>query len=453
MNRKLLFLIFLIPFSFSLYIDLNKSYTIPKIIEPNKEFTYFLYLTTLTPSYDIKIKFYPPECLKMERTEYDINTIYNLYVLPVRIKNYCKENVYWIDTKIEYYDNQGYHEIKQSIPVVITTIPNLEIVKVESKNLYTGKIANITIYLKKNNVYDLRVYINSTCVFPKESYKYIGNSKSFWFEVYVPYKTYSLCPIFLTFIYNDWQGNLYKEMKEITLKINKVLGDIEIANYTIVNNSLIIKLKNGWNTKVYNIHISLFSKDLDFEKSDVFIKELFPYEVYTVSFPFIRNKEGRFKVQLVITYTDENGNIYKKSIQIPIEVFSKPDIEVKLQKIEDNTIRLIIMNNGNSKVYSLYVELKEGNYKIIGNRVVYVGELDANDYDVAEFKIIPLNRTVKLKLEIYFKDALDKVHKINKEITIEMEVKKENRIIYYMIPILLFIIAYIIYKHKKKEEE
>ncbi len=456
MNRiSLIFSLFLIPVAFSLYFDLTKSYTVPKIIEPNKDFTYFLYLVNNegTPVYDVKVKFYPPECLKLSKDEYDIDTLYNIYVIPLKVENNCGEGTYWIDAKIEYYNNKGYQEIKETIPIIVTSVPNILIKKVESKNAYPGKIANITVYLDKRNVYDLRVYINSTCVYPKTSYIYVGDSNSFWFEVHVPYRTYGICPIVLTFVYQDWQENQYKDVKAISIKINKLLGDVELYNYTVKNDNLIIKIKNNWNTKIYNVHLVLSSRDILFKKSEAYIKELQPYQIYELRFPFIKDKEGRFLVTINMFYTDENGNLYNKTLVIPVEIFSKPDVLVKLQKVEGNDIRLIVINSANSDVKSLYLELLPGDYKIIGSRIIYIGDLEANDYDTAEFKIIPLNKTVILKLKVYFKDALGKVHVLSKNITVTFPEEKKNTSIYYALLVIVPVIIYFVFKKRKREEE
>mgnify|MGYP001594111318 CR=1 FL=1 len=183
-------------------------------------------------------------------------------------------------------------------------------------------------------------------------------------------------------------------------------------------------------------------------------------------------ESGTYKIPLKISYYDEDG-IKKpdKSSLISITVSSKPIVSASLEdglllKGQENAVEIKIVNKGLSDVKFLEVEMESSaRYTILSQKSVYIGDIDSDDFDTAEFKIFFKENspsTINLPVKVIYKDALNKNYEeefslqarvYTKEQAIKLGLLKKSNTTTYVVVIVILIIIYIIYRKIKKRRK
>jgi hypothetical protein len=186
---------------------------------------------------------------------------------------------------------------------------------------------------------------------------------------------------------------------------------------------------------------------------------------------------GIYKIPLKIIYT-ENGQTKERSSLISLSINSEPIIsgsieEGSLLNGKENSISVKIVNKGLSSIKFLEAEIEKSSYyTILSPENVYIGDLDSNDFDSADFKIYfkensPTN--IKIPIVLRYKDLLnneyEKTLNLNAKVYSQEQaiqlglIQKNNTVIYVVIAVILIII-YLIYrsirramKRRKGKEE
>ncbi len=122
------------------------------------------------------------------------------------------------------------------------------------------------------------------------------------------------------------------------------------------------------------------------------------------------------KVPLEIAYFDEIGRNYTKNNDIGIVVNDAPDFLVNIDDTEIYTrggkgnIIVSVSNVGSSEIQYLTATLQPSkDYTILSSPSVYLGNLDSDDFDSAEYEIfVSAKKAAKLDLELTYKDAFNK---------------------------------------------
>ena len=103
-------------------------------------------------------------------------------------------------------------------------------------------------------------------------------------------------------------------------------------------------------------------------------------------------KSGVYKIPLRISYTEDDELKTRNSL-IGITVNSEPIIGVNIEdglllKPQENAIDIKVINKGLSDVRFLEVEIGTSTYfDVLSNKQVYIGDIDSDDFDTADFKI------------------------------------------------------------------
>ncbi len=101
-----------------------------------------------------------------------------------------------------------------------------------------------------------------------------------------------------------------------------------------------------------------------------------------------------YKLPVTITYNDMQGRNYTKNTVISMVVGSEPDLAVNIDastahlpgKLGEVSIKFV--NKGFSEIKFLYVTLeKNGGFDIVSPQEVYLGNVDSDDYETAEYTI------------------------------------------------------------------
>ena len=127
------------------------------------------------------------------------------------------------------------------------------------------------------------------------------------------------------------------------------------------------------------------------------IKNIGAGKTKTVEFTLIPDPDAGadiYKIPITIEYSDELGTNYSKSEVISVIVGDEPILEPLIDSTniymegQVGEVDISFVNKGTTDVKLLDVKLKESDYvKVISASSVYLGNIDSDDYEIAEFKI------------------------------------------------------------------
>ena len=181
---------------------------------------------------------------------------------------------------------------------------------------------------------------------------------------------------------------------------------------------------------------------------------------------------GIYKIPLIITFSDNVGNNYTTSEIISLIVGGTPDI---LTNVEPDSvflsgttgdIRVNIINKGLVDVKSVTVKLAStDDFDILSNDEIYIGNIDSDDFDSAEFKLhvspsfsgdlpIPMTMTYMSANNDPFEieeTLLMKVYTTEEAQSLGLVSKSSAGIMYGVV--LFLIIGYFGYKRYKKKHK
>ncbi|MCF7872089.1 COG1361 S-layer family protein [Candidatus Woesearchaeota archaeon] len=187
------------------------------------------------------------------------------------------------------------------------------------------------------------------------------------------------------------------------------------------------------------------------------------FEFQIATYPDAESK--LYKVPVQIKYRDEIGTQYNDTILIGLEVNSKPELMITLEDSQINTqnpkgeITIAVTNRGISDLKLMTLTLEESqDYQIISpTNQIYLGNVDSDDFETARFEIKTQGSgTIKLPIQIEYKDSLNKDFKENYEIEyniLEPNGEQNNTGTIIIVVIILAIIGIIIYKKRKKKRK
>ncbi len=188
-------------------------------------------------------------------------------------------------------------------------------------------------------------------------------------------------------------------MKDITMKLDLTFSSYldQIATLTatdslIAFNSLpFAPLDSATEQKIYSLKPGE--------------EHLFTYDLIAYS-----DAESRvYKVPVLITYYDELETLYTKIDIIGLIVGTKPDMSVIVDESDlyvgkqSGTVTIRFINKGFSDVKFLDVSVEDNsNFELISSPEVYVGNVDSDDYETADFEIYLNNGAIKKEKTITF---------------------------------------------------
>lgn len=210
------------------------------------------------------------------------------------------------------------------------------------------------------------------------------------------------------------------------------------------NGLLNITIKNMASSLLRNVRVKLGLNDTPFSPVDSsnekVLKTIEPGLKETISFSLITapgTKADVYKVPVEIYYLDKLGKNYTKTHLIGLVVGSTPDLYID---VDSSTIygagssgKVIVkfVNKGLANIKFLTVKLKEtDNYEILSPETVYVGNIDSDDYETAEFTLFIKNADtsgkVLLPAAINYKDANNKDY--STDMNIELRIFSQEKL-------------------------
>jgi len=123
-----------------------------------------------------------------------------------------------------------------------------------------------------------------------------------------------------------------------------------------------------------------------------------------------------YKIPVIVTYADEVGKNYTRNYITALIVNDKPDLYAKVEETTIyrgggvGVIDIKFINKGLTDIKFLDVQLNESpDYKLLTSDRVYIGNLDSDDYETAEYKLIVKSKAEKVDIlmHIKYRDALN----------------------------------------------
>ncbi len=154
--------------------------------------------------------------------------------------------------------------------------------------------------------------------------------------------------------------------------------------------------------------------------NEAIIKQLKGAETAEATFSVIVAADAEVKVYTIpvkISYTDQKGNEYEKTTYISVVVDAEPEYVLNLeesdvyQEGQNGNIVVSLSNIGIANInYATLTILPSEDYIILSTDTVYIGNLESDDYETAQYKIYADNykEELPLKFRLVYKDAYNK---------------------------------------------
>ncbi len=136
-----------------------------------------------------------------------------------------------------------------------------------------------------------------------------------------------------------------------------------------------------------------------------------------------------YKVPVVLNYTDQKNNAYEKTAEIAIVVDAVPEYVLNVEENEvykegqKGTLVISLSNIGVANINYATVTLNEGAfYTVLSTNTVYLGNLESDDYETAQFTIYTTDYREELPLEftLMYKDAYNNNYQEEMTVTTKM---------------------------------
>ncbi|MBN1502490.1 COG1361 S-layer family protein [Candidatus Woesearchaeota archaeon] len=206
------------------------------------------------------------------------------------------------------------------------------------------------------------------------------------------------------------------------------------------------------------------------------VKIMRPGEEVTFIYDIIAyaNAEPRvYKIPIEIKYYDELNTEYVKNDIVGLMVGTKPDICISIDETDlflgktSGEVVIKFINKGFTDVKFLYVNLENSEeYEILSSEKVYLGNLDSDDYETAEYKIFIKpdgeksgeDRVVQLPLAVEYKDANNEAY--SDQYTLELVLRNPKKLgmgdgkggILFVIVVVLVVGGFLLYRRMKSRK-
>ncbi|MBW3000617.1 COG1361 S-layer family protein [Candidatus Woesearchaeota archaeon] len=180
-----------------------------------------------------------------------------------------------------------------------------------------------------------------------------------------------------------------------------------------------------------------------------------------------------YKVPYTLTYSDSSGENFSREGILGLLVESTPDISVNIESTEiyqagaKGRVEIKIVNKGFTDIKFLDLTMTETeDFKIISNPEVYIGELDSDDYETAEYDLMVCKEaedSVILPLTVEYRDANGNLY--TKELPLELELFTGEELrqrtngggfpwgIVILVVAIVAVVVYIIRRRNKKKQK
>jgi len=205
--------------------------------------------------------------------------------------------------------------------------------------------------------------------------------------------------------------------RDSIVSVDKIKLDPEqIAPGSIAK--LSIDVLNSASNSIRDVKLSIPLEGLPFATvnslTEERIKRLNTGKAYTFEFDIVADPNAAsavYKLPLRLEYYDDANNFFAKNATFGVLVGAKPIYQMDIEDIDSHEtnkaakIVVSLSNIGPSDIkYATIKVLPSDNYEIVSQDRRYIGNLEPDDFETAEFQIY-VKKQGKLKLELNYKDT------------------------------------------------
>lgn len=186
-----------------------------------------------------------------------------------------------------------------------------------------------------------------------------------------------------------------------------------------------MKLRNLAFSPLYDVKVKLELKDLSISPisstSEKILDKLPPQSEEIVQFGLAVDADAALKVHKIpvrIEFKDKFNNLHVVESTFGVQVFAPPEYILNLEdsKVyvtkQKGEVIISLSNIGVSDINFVTVELLASeNYEVLSNPKLYLGNLESDDYETAEFEIYAKSapdNLIQLEVKMGFKDSYNK---------------------------------------------
>ncbi len=258
----------------------------------------------------------------------------------------------------------------------------------------------------------------------------------------------------IKFTTDDWSTST--EIDNFVIEVNEYEPIVELVSATTIpkvavpgeNLELTLKVKSLTYAEIRDVKLSLDLVDTTTttyyfapigSTNEQIIETIGPNQEKEVVFTLATSPDTPIdveKIPITMTYLDEEGNSYSKSYLIGIKIYEEPTYTLALEdktvykEHQKGKVTFSIANIGKASLNYLGMELIEQPlyYKILSTKKNYIGNLDSDDFDTAEFEIYSEDseaNKLPLKIILTYKDDYGKYFEEEHEIDVALYDKKD----------------------------
>ena len=189
----------------------------------------------------------------------------------------------------------------------------------------------------------------------------------------------------------------------------------------------------------------------------------------TISFNLKENLEpGLHTVDLSATYEDESGNSYSESLDIPLRVEGRPDLEIVNSSMQmkaggTSELRVNVRNTGEQDAESVTARViaERSQPFNLEDRSNYIGEIESGETSQAVMKI-SADRNAASKqhqLKIQFRangdseEGDNSVYTFTEQTEIELKERTQSPLIFIGIAAAVLVLAAMIYRYRSRKSQ
>ncbi len=176
------------------------------------------------------------------------------------------------------------------------------------------------------------------------------------------------------------------------------------------------------------------------------------------------SEAGIFKIPVILNYFDEFGTPYTNTNLISLKIGSTPKLELSQESSlilvnQKSEATLKLVNNGLTKIKLLTVNIQPVNTELLSSNNVYIGDLNADDFNTIDLELYPKLKEAQLILTLNFKDANNNEFKetvplplkvYTSEEAKELGLLAESRGMSYLIGVIVLVLLFFVYKKLRK---
>jgi len=199
------------------------------------------------------------------------------------------------------------------------------------------------------------------------------------------------------------------------------------------------------------------------------IDTLAPGQQKTLTYRLVVDPEAEskpYKLPLEISYFDPSGANRTRTEVVGVIVGAEPELSVVVDstelssKIKTGNIVIRFVNYGVSDIKFLTARVQPTDeFEIIGPAEVYVGKIDSDDYETAEYRLAltgDADRAVEVPLVMEYRDANNNKHSrgvsltVNRYTPAQLGVEQGSSFVFILVLVVLGVVGWFVYRRFRK---